>query len=66
MLKNLLVRFFGYRLGQVVRLVEFEKLSVAVDNASFKAFDAIKGKFGYWVILNSDLNRYVVARKYRL
>lgn len=66
MLKNLLVRFFGYRLGQVVRLVEFEKLSVAVDNTSFKAFDAIKGKFGYWVILNSDLNRYVVARKYRL
>lgn len=66
MFKNLLTRFFGYRLGQVVRLVEFEKLSVAVDNASFKAFDAIKGKFGYWVILNSDLNRYVVARKYKL
>lgn len=66
MIKNLLTRFFGYRLGQVVRLVEFEKLSVAVDNASFKAFDAIKGKFGYWVILNSDLNRYVVARKYKL
>lgn len=66
MIKNLLVRFFGYRLGQVVRLVEFEKLSVAVDNASFKAFDAIKGKFGYWLILNSDLNRYVVARKYKL
>lgn len=66
MIKKLLVRFFGYRLGQVVRLVEFEKLSVAVDNASFKAFDAIKGKFGYWVILNSDLNRYVVARKYKI
>lgn len=66
MFKNLLTRFFGYRLGQVVRLVDFEKLSVAVDNASFKAFDAIKGKFGYWVILNSDLNRYVVARKYKL
>ena len=66
MIKNLLPRFFGYKLGQVVRLVEFEKLSVAVDNASFKAFDAIKGKFGYWVILNSDLNRYVVARKYKL
>lgn len=66
MIKNLLTRFFGYKLGQVVRLVEFEKLSVAVDNASFKAFDAIKGKFGYWVILNSDLNRYVVARKYKL
>ena len=66
MIKNLLVRFFGYRLGQVVRLVEFEKLSVAVDNASFKAFDAIKGKFGYWIVLNSDLNRYVVARKYKL
>lgn len=66
MIKNLLVRFFGYRVGQVVRLVNFDKLSVAVDNASFKAFDAIKGKFGYWVILNSDLNRYVVARKYKL
>lgn len=66
MIKNLLTRFFGYKLGQVVRLVEFEKLSIVVDNASFKAFDAIKGKFGYWVILNSDLNRYVVARKYKL
>lgn len=66
MFKNLLTRFFGYRLGQVVRLVDFDKLSVAVDNASFKAFDAIKGKFGYWIILNSDLNRYVVARKYKL
>lgn len=66
MIKKLLVRFFGYRLGQVVRLVDFDKLSVAVDNASFKAFDAIKGKFGYWIILNSDLNRYVVARKYKL
>lgn len=66
MIKNLLVRFFGYRLGQVVRLVDFDKLSVAVDNANFKAFDAIKGKFGYWIILNSDLNRYVVARKYKI
>ena len=66
MIKNLLARFFGYRLGQVVRLVDFDKLSVAVDNASFKAFDATKGKYGYWVILNSDKNRYVVARKYKL
>lgn len=66
MVKNLLVRFFGYRLGQVVRLVDFDTLSVAVDNASFKAFDAIKGKRGYWLVLNSDLNRYVVARKYKL
>lgn len=66
MFKNLLTRFFGYRLGQVVRLVDFDRLSVAADNASFKAFDATKGKYGYWVILNSDKNRYVVARKYKL
>lgn len=66
MIKNLLIRFLGYRLGQVVRLVDFDKLSVAVDNASFKAFDAVKGRFGYWVVLNSDLNRFVVARKYKI
>lgn len=66
MIKNLLVRFFGYRLGAVVRLAEFDNLSIVVDNASFKAFDATKGKYGYWVILNSDKNRYVVARKYKL
>jgi hypothetical protein len=66
MIKNLLVKFFGYKLGQVVRLADFDTLSNAVDNASFKAFDATKGKYGYWVILNSDKNRYVVARKYKL
>ena len=66
MIKNLLVRFFGYRLGQVVRLAGFDKLEHACDNTNFKAFDATKGKFGYWLILNSDKNRYVVAKKYRL
>ena len=66
MFKNLLIRFLGYRVGQVVRLVDFDKLESAVDNPNFKAFDAIKGKFGYWVILNSDKNRYVVARKYKI
>lgn len=66
MIKKLLVRFFGYRLGQVVRLVDFDKLETACENSTFKAFDAVKGRFGYWVILNSDLNRYVVAKKYRL
>lgn len=66
MIKNLLVRFFGYRLGQVVALAGFDTLDLVVDNASFKAFDATKGKFGYWLILNSDKNRYVVAKKYRI
>ena len=66
MIKNLLVRFFGYRLGAVVRLADFDKLNIVVDNASFKAFDATKGKFGYWIILNSDLNKYVITKKYRL
>ena len=66
MLNKLLVKCFGYRLGQVVRLVDFDSLKCAVDNAHFKAYDATKGKYGYWVILNSDLNRYVVARKYRI
>lgn len=66
MFRNLLVKFFGYKLGQVVKLADFDTLSNAVDNASFKAFDATKGRYGYWVILNSDKNRYVVAKKYRL
>lgn len=66
MIKKLLVRFFGYRLGQVVRLVDFDKLETACENSTFKAFDAVKGRFGYWIILNSGLNRYVVAKKYRL
>ena len=66
MLKNLLVRFFGYRLGQVVRLVDFDKLETACENSTFKAFDAVKGRFGYWVVLNIDLNRFVVAKKYRI
>lgn len=66
MIKKLLVRFFGYRLGRVVRLVDFDKLETACENSTFKAFDAVKGRFGYWIILNSDLNRYVVAKKYRL
>lgn len=66
MLKNLLVKFFGYRLGQVVALNAFDNIEIAVDNPNFKAFDATKGKFGYWLILNSNKNRYVVARKYRL
>lgn len=66
MIKKLLVRFFGYRLGQVVRLVDFDKLETACENSTFKAFDAVKGRFGYWIILNSDLNRYIVAKKYRL
>ena len=66
MIKNLLNRIFGYRLGQVVRLVDFDSIKYAVDNAQFKAYDATKGKYGYWLILNSDLNRYVVARKYKI
>lgn len=66
MIKNLLVRFFGYKLGQVVRLVDFDKLETACENTTFKAFDAVKGRFGYWVVLNSDLNRFVIARKYKI
>lgn len=66
MFNKLYSRFFGYRLGQVVRLADFDKLEHACDNTNFKAFDATKGKFGYWIILNSDKNRYVVAKKYRL
>lgn len=66
MLIKLLVRFFGYRIGQVVRLVDFDRVTVAVENENFKALDAVKGKYGYWLILNSDLNRFVVARKYKI
>ena len=66
MFNKLYSKFFGYRIGQVVRLADFDNLSIVVDNANFKAFDTTKGKFGYWVILNSDKNRYVIAKKYRL
>lgn len=66
MFRNLFVKFFGYRLGQVVALNAFDNIEIAVDNPNFKAFDCVKGKFGYWVILNSDKNRYVIARKYKI
>ena len=66
MFRNLFVKFFGYKLGQVVRLVDFDKLETACENTTFKAFDAVKGRFGYWVVLNSDLNRFVIARKYKI
>lgn len=66
MFRNLLIKFFGYHVGQVVRLVDFDKLETACENSTFKAFDAVKGRFGYWVVLNSDLNRFVVAKKYRI
>lgn len=66
MFRNLLIKFFGYRIGQVVALNAFDNIEIAVDNTNFKAFDTRKGKFGYWVILNSDLNRYVIAKKYRI
>ena len=65
MFKKLLVKFFGFRIGQVVRLVDFDKLEIAVNNTTFKAYDARKGKYGYWLVLNSDKNRYVVAKKYK-
>lgn len=66
MLNKLYSKFFGYRLGQVVYLNDFDRVKWVVNNANFKAFDAIKGKFGYWVVLNSDINRYVIARKYKI
>lgn len=66
MIRNLLVKFFGYRLGQVVYANDFDSIEWFKNSSSFKAFDAIKGKFGYWVIFNSDLNRYVIARKYKI
>ena len=66
MINKLYSKFFGYRLGQVVRLADFDNIEIAVDNTNFKAFDCVKGKFGYWVILNSDKNRYVIARKYKI
>lgn len=66
MIKNLLVRFFGYRMGAVVRLADFDKLEEVVNNQNFKAFDATKGTFGYWLVINHDLNRYVVIKKYKL
>lgn len=66
MIKKLLVKFFGFRIGQVVALSQFDKIEEAVSNSSFKAFDTVKGKHGYWVLLNSDLNRYVIARKYKI
>ena len=66
MFKKLLVKVFGFRVGQIVALGQFDQLEEVVSNQSFKAFDAVKGKYGYWLILNSDLNRYVIARKFRI
>lgn len=66
MLKNLLVKLFGFKIGQVVALSQFDSISEAVSNTNFKAFDAVKGGFGYWVLLDSDKNRYVIARKYKI
>lgn len=66
MFKQLLVKFFGFRIGQVVALGQFDSISEVVSNTNFKAFDATKGNYGYWVLLNSDLNRYVIARKFRI
>lgn len=66
MLKKLLIHFFGYKLGQVVTLADFDEKTCVVDNGIFTAFDARKGKFGYWVIVNSDSCRYVITRKYRI
>ena len=66
MFRNLFVKMFGFRLGQIVWLNDFDNVEWVVNNQNFKAFDASKGKYGYWVILNSDKNRYVIARKYRI
>lgn len=66
MLKKLLIYFFGYKLGQVVTLADFDEKTCVVDNSIFIAYDARKGRYGYWVIQNGDLCRYVIARKYRI
>ena len=66
MLKKLLIHFFGYKIGQVVTLADFDEKTCVVNNTIFSAYDARKGKFGYWVIVNSDLCCYVIARKYRI
>lgn len=66
MFRNLFVKMFGFRLGQVVWLNDFDSVEWVANSESFKAFDARKGRYGYWVVLNSDLNRYVIARKYKL
>lgn len=66
MFRKLLVKLFGYQLGQVVALGQFDSISEAVSNSNFKAFDATKGNYGYWLLLDSDKNRYVIARKYKI
>lgn len=66
MFNKLYVKLFGFRIGQVVALWQFDKLEIAINNKAFKAYDARKGKYGYWLILNSDKNRYVIARKYKI
>ena len=66
MVKNVLVKLFGFKIGQVVALSQFDSISEAVSNSYFKAFDAVKGKYGYWLVLDSNKNRYVIARKFRI
>lgn len=66
MFNKLYAKLFGFRIGQVVALWQFDKLEIAINNKTFKAYDARKGKYGYWLILNSDKNRYVIARKYKI
>lgn len=66
MLKKLLIHFFGYKIGQVVTLADFDEKTCVVNNTIFSAYDARKGKFCYWITQNGDLNRYVIARKYRI
>lgn len=66
MIKNLLARFFGYRLGQVVYANDFDRIEWFKNSASFEEFDAYKGNFGYRVIFNSEKNSYLIAKKYRL
>lgn len=66
MIRHLLVKLFGYRVGKVVYANDFDRIEWFKNSTSFGEFDASKGKFGYRVIFNSEKNSYLIAKKYRL
>ena len=66
MIRHLLVKFFGYRLGKVVYANDFDRIEWFKNSTSFVEFNAYKGNFGYRVIFDNVKNSYVIARKYRI
>lgn len=66
MFRSLFAKMFGFRVGSVVYPSDFDRIELVTPNRSFHSFEGQKGRYRHWVVVNHDINRFVVIKREKI